>query len=145
MGVNPIVWLHEAALRADHPAMRAAGPHATAVHVWDDAQLQRAGYSLKRLVFIYECIAALNITLLRGDTVAVLSALKPDPLYVPACSAPWLEPAIAALQAANVSVMRVADVPFVPEKRGHDPKRFFQYWQRAEKYAFTPATETLPL
>ena len=66
---DSLIWLHEDALCASHPVFSAAPSVCEAVFVWDDAYLQHAHYSLKRLVFLYETLCELPVTIIRGHTL----------------------------------------------------------------------------
>jgi len=133
----PILWLHEEALRISHPVFTAAGEGTRAIFIWDDAYLRARNYSLKRLVFIYECLCALPVEIVHGDMTAVLQTLAPERVFVPAASAPPLKETIANAT-ARMQVMHVPDIPFVTIAREGAMRRFFPYWNKAEKTAFMP-------
>jgi hypothetical protein len=136
-----LIWLHEDALRADHPVFLAAGGSAPSVFVWDEAYWRECGYSFKRLVFLYETLCELPCAIYRGpmrqtllDLIAKHGALA---LFVPETPNPALQEVIAAL-AGHTSVTIVPDEPFVLLKKEPRLSRFFNYWKSAEKLAFTP-------
>lgn len=133
---NPVIWLHTEALRADHPVFTSAPKDARAVYVWDDAALKKAGYSLKRLVFIYETLAELPVEILSGDTASVLAELAPDKLYVPFSPLPYVADVIDALGGIEVETIKEPPFATVPEDIPY--KRFFKYWNKAEKTALQP-------
>lgn len=132
---EPIIWLHEDALRQSHPVFKAAPPNARAIHIWDDAYLQAAGYSLKRLVFIYETLCALPLDIIRGDMAAVLSDSSIGDIYVPLSSNPAVEKIIEAVSREKKLTV-VEQEAFVTISKPKDFTRFFQYWGKAEKNAF---------
>ena len=139
--MKKLVWLHEDALRADHPAVIEAGADAELFFIWDADYLQAMDYGFKRLVFIYETLCELPITILQGDTVTVLSelveSLQPGAIYIPATPNPELQQRIQQL-ANRYNVIVVEDVPFVSMNKEPDIKRFFRYWNKAKKIAMQP-------
>lgn len=133
-----LIWLHEDALSATHPVFNEAG-EADAVFIWDDAYFQKWGHSMKRLMFLYETLCELPVTLYRGDTIETLNALmtekNADTLYVPHSINPDFQQVMAALKTDH-SVKIVKDAPFaIPKKELGGPKRFFQYWKKVQKSA----------
>jgi hypothetical protein len=132
---EPIIWLHEDALRITHPVFTAAPQGTRVIHIWDDSYLRNASYSLKRLVFIYETLSALPLEILRGDTLEVLRECNASMLYVPATINPAFKTIIDAVS-REIQVRLVADEPFVTLAKPKDYTRFFQYWGKAEKSAF---------
>lgn len=132
---NSLVWLHEESLRANHKVFEVAPKGSKAVFVWDDNYFREANYSLKRLVFIYETLCELPVDIIRGETVCSLSELMPSSIYVPASSNPRITTLIERLKSAT-TVNVVNDDPFVQIDESLDFKRFFKYWNLAEKTAF---------
>ncbi|PZP85939.1 MAG: hypothetical protein DI582_04395 [Azospirillum brasilense] len=131
----PLILLHDEALRATHPVFAAAPEGCRAVFAWDDAYFQKAGYSLKRLVFMYETLCELPVDLLHASAWDVVQHLAPGRLYIPAASNPLLLGMIDTLRPlAPVTI--VAEEPFVTIRKPIDARRFFQYWKKAEKTAF---------
>lgn len=132
-----IILLHEEALRTTHPVFTAAPTDARAFYVWDDAYFQRMGYSLKRLVFIYETLCALPIKIVQGNTASVVRALAPSAVFMPVAHTPALVQLLEPLHSV-CAVHIIADEPFVTLKSGADYRRFFHYWNKAQKTAFLP-------
>jgi hypothetical protein len=132
---EPIIWLHEDALRITHPVVKAAPATARVIHIWDDAYLKNAGYGLKRLVFIYETLRTLPIEIIRGDTRDVLQKSGAGAFYIPASNTPFIKKIVDELSSNN-NVTIIADEPFVHIAKPRDFNRFFQYWGKAEKSAF---------
>ena len=129
-----LYWLHEDALRAEHPVLQEARSEDTLCFVWDDAHLEAMGYSFQRLVFIFETLAELGVTIFRGKTDEVLlrqaQQLGTNSLQVPDTPNPALQDIIAALR-SELHVEVIADKPFVILKRPPDLRRFFRYWKSA--------------
>lgn len=131
----PLIWLHEEALRLSHPAFKAAPNGTKAIYVWDDAYFRQANYSLKRLIFIYETLCELPVDIIRGNTLDVIHEFAPPTLYIPATNNPLILDIIASLE-QTVSLKIVEDEAFVVIKKPSEFRRFFQYWNKAEKRAF---------
>ena len=131
----PLIWLHEEALRITHPVFKTIPNCSKAIYIWDDAYFRQANYSLKRLIFMYETLCELPIEIIRGSTLEVLRELKPSILYVPKTNNPLIEKIIDDLKSA-IPVQVVEDEAFVIIKNQADFRRFFQYWNKAEKTAF---------
>jgi hypothetical protein len=129
-----LVWLHEDALRRSHPCVLAAGEHATCVHVWDNAYLQAANYSLKRLVFLYETAAEAGIEVLRGDSVVTLLRHPATHVWIPYSPNPFIRAVAEQLQ-THKRVTLVEDEAFVHLRPSTVHTRFFAYWRQAEKTA----------
>jgi hypothetical protein len=73
---RPIVWIHGDCLSPYGPALTAY-PGAPAIWVWDDALLEEWRISLKRIVFIYECLLDLPVVIRRGDVATESSGIRP--------------------------------------------------------------------
>lgn len=131
----PLIWVHEEALRMTHPVFKVAPERTKAIYVWDDDYFRQANYSLKRLIFIYETLCELPIDIIYGKTLDVMRELAPSILYVPATNNPLLLTIIASLETI-VPVKIVEDEAFAVIKKPAEFRRFFQYWNKAEKSAF---------
>lgn len=129
-----VIWLHEDALRREHPVFAAAPQRTPAIHIWDDARLREAGYSLKRLIFLYETVSELGIAVLRGETRQVLESFAAETIYVPESPDPAIR---RCLEGFAKKVVWVAEEPFVVLKGEQLYPRFFRYWSRAERLAMS--------
>lgn len=132
---GPLIWLHEEALRITHPVFKTAPIGTKAVFVWDDNYFKSGGYTLKRLIFIYETLCELPIDIIHGHTKDVIQKLAPSTLYIPASNNPLLINIIASLE-VTLPIKIVEVEPFVIIKKPSEFHRFFQYWKKAEKTAF---------
>lgn len=130
-----IIWLHDEALRLSHPVFSAAPVSAKAIFIWDDAYLRQSNYSLKRLVFIYETLSALPIEILHGDTLTILGQISASSLYVPYSHNSFVQSIMHDL-AKIKEVHFIKDEPFVKISHDTEFRRFFSYWNKAEKSAF---------
>lgn len=137
--MSGIIWLHEDALRADHPVFAEADSETPAWFVWDEAYLREMDYGFKRLLFIYETLIELPVTVVRGGLLPSLSTLAQQNggrIWVPETPNPYLIRTTERLaEVHDVSV--IEDVPFVRLPREPDLKRFFRYWNLARKPALT--------
>jgi len=141
--MSALIWLHEDALRGDHPVFKAAGEDAEAVFVWNDAYFKSEGYSLKRLVFIYELLADLNVTCIQGETAQVLEGYSQGrDIFIPETPNPYFKAIISELR-DNHNVTVAADVPLVIVPDDVDLRRFFRFWNKAKKSALSPSVGPL--
>ena len=140
--MTALIWLHEDALRQDHPVYSAAGEDIISCFFWDEDYLKEMDYGFKRLVFIYETLCELPVTILHDSTVEGLIRLAEnkscEKIYIPATPNPLLQKIIADLQHL-LPVTVVEETPFVSLTKDLDAKRFFHYWKKAKKLAMQPS------
>ena len=135
-----LIWLHEEALRADHPVF-AAGSGATALFCWDVDYMAAADIGLRRQIFIYESLLELDVTIIRGVASQVLPlVLRRDQvkqLYVPDTPNPLIRQELSKVTdaVAGLAVELVSDRPFVQLAATPNLGRFFRYWNKARKQA----------
>ena len=139
---KPLLWLHTDSLNPEMPMLRkhAGSP---AVFIWDTEWLATSRISLKRLVFLAECLQEMpgTVALRAGDPATelraaaqasgatyILSQRTPDPRLQAA--ARLLEP--------DLPVIWVDPPPFINGTRPFELKRFSRYWQRAQSSAMQP-------
>lgn len=70
---QPIIWVHGDCLNPLSPAWQRY-PQAAAIWVWDDQLLIEQKISLKRILFIYECLLELPVNIRRGDVAQEVNA-----------------------------------------------------------------------
>ena len=141
--MTDLVWLHEDALRADHPVFRSAGDEVRCVFVWDEDYLKQMDYGFKRLLFIYETLLELGCDILRGnlrDCLIQQARQSGGRLLIPATPNPVLGEVIQQLE-ADIDIEVVADTAFVVIAKEPDLARFFRYWNTARKSAFIPGDD----
>ena len=135
-----LVWLHEEALRADHPVF-AAVPGAKALFCWDIDYMAAADIGLRRQIFIYESLLDLDVTIIRGAASKVLplvaQRVQATRLCVPDTPNPLIRKELTNVKAAlaGIAVELVSDRPFVQLAAKPDLGRFFRYWNKARKQA----------
>ncbi len=135
---TPIIWVHGDCLDPRGPALMAY-PGAPALWVWDDALLEEYRISLKRIVFLYECLLELPVTIRRGDVAAevlafaaehradgIVTAESPSPRFRTICE--------HMRRTLPVAVLPIT--PFLAYAGKLDLRRFSRYWATAEPYAF---------
>ncbi|NJL92578.1 MAG: deoxyribodipyrimidine photo-lyase [Anaerolineae bacterium] len=133
-----LIWVHGDCLSPHNPALLAQ-PSAPALWVWDEALLASYGVTLKRIVFIYECLLELPVHIRRGEVATellhfaeehgathILTTGSPSPRFAEICAR--LE------QRYPVEVL--PGPPFLSGGGRYDLKRFARYWARAQHHAF---------
>jgi hypothetical protein len=137
---KPIVWVHGDCLSPKNPALQEY-PDAPAIWVWDDALLEEWNISLKRIVFIYECLLELPVTIRRGDVVKEVVAFAQehgaDGVVTVESPSPRFEMICNAIQdTSSLEVEVCLPEPFVNYDGYIDLKRFSRYWRVAQQYVF---------
>lgn len=135
---STIVWVHGDCLDPKGPAL-AAHPGAPAIWIWDDALLDEWGVTMKRLVFLYECLLELPVTIRRGDVAAELLAFAREHGATRIATADSPSPRFAAIRdevAASVPVEVLPVTPFLAYHGQLDLARFGRYWRVAQRHAF---------
>ena len=136
-----IYWVHEDALSLHHPALRSCTNTDSTCFVWDDTHLQAMDYSFQRLVFVYETLVEMNITVLRGRTIATLVAhahrVGADVVRVPDSPNPAIQSMVRELR-EHIPVEVIAAEPFVALERPPNLRRFFSYWKSARPQLMRP-------
>jgi len=129
-----IIWVNEDSLRLSHPVFSFSSVDIKAIFIWDDVYFKEAGYSLKRLVFIYETLCELPIQIIRGDTIAILKDYDLCLLYIPESINLFIRDIINQLP-ETIEINIIEGEPFVCLPRQTQYGRFFQYWNKVEKTA----------
>jgi hypothetical protein len=135
--MSALIWLHEDCLRAGHNLF-AHAPDGRAVFIWDDAHMTAMHYGLKRRVFIYETLCQLPVEIYVGGIAASLAQLAGDGQDIITGKTP--NPALKHIMQTlrqNRKVSAIADAPFVQMDSPPDLRRFFKYWNKAKKHAFS--------
>lgn len=138
---RPLVWLTLDSASATGPAA-AAHPDAPQIFVLDDRWLAAERPALKRLVFLWECLAGVpGLEIQIGDPGEILparaGALGCDGLAVTDTPCPHVRAAADA--AARSLPVVVHEWPvFCDRSRVTDLGRFSRYWQKASRSAMQP-------
>ena len=138
---RPLLWVHTDSLNPKSPMFQ-AHPDAPSIFIWDAAWLLEERITLKRIVFIAECLVEMpgTVELRSGDLAAelLLAAQTSGADYILAQRTP--DPRLQAAAAATMFHLPVVwydPPPFVECPRAFDLKRFSRYWQRAQSSAMT--------
>ncbi len=130
-----LFWMHGDGLRQ--------ASSAPALFVFDLSVLRRYRITLKRLVFLYECLLELEVDIERGDVLACLrQRLRRDGLSQVATTdspAPGFIKICRQLEAeANLNIL--TEPLFLEEPAGGmDLARFSRYWQKVKASAMAPS------
>jgi deoxyribodipyrimidine photo-lyase len=138
---RPLVWITRDAASAVGPAA-AAFPEAPRVFVLDPAWLAAERPALKRLVFLFECLADIpDLLVVEGPPAEVLpaaaAALDCDGVAVAWTPCPR-DCAAARDLAATLPVTVVDEPHFCDRSRVDDLRRFSRYWQKVRDSALRP-------
>ena len=130
-----IVLLHEKSLRIPNTIIERLTEETKVIYVWDDEYYKNRGYSLKRLVFIYESLCTLPVQILRGNAAEILTSFNPKKVLIPFTADTGLTKMSENLSRRfNVEIIK--DDLFCEVNFDFETKRFFKYWKRAEKTVF---------
>ncbi|GAC1343886.1 MAG: hypothetical protein NVS2B12_40310 [Ktedonobacteraceae bacterium] len=135
-----LVWVNDDSLATGGPAL-AAHPQASPIFVFDEAMLENAGWTLKRIAFVYECLLEISgIEIHTGSPVEILTALlaqrkeqsgEPIALATTISVDPRLQHITSAL-ARRVPIRLYEIEPYVRDARVRDLRRFSRYWNDVE-------------
>lgn len=135
---KPIIWIHGDCLSPQNPALQEY-PDAPAIWVWDDALIEEWQLSLKRIIFIYECLLELPVVIRRGDVAKEVLAFAKEHNAKTVVTVDSPSPRFDAIcneieRSVELEVFEVE--PFFDYDGYIDLKRFSRYWKVAEKYVF---------
>lgn len=137
---NPVLWIHGDNLNPHNPAFRAF-PAAPAIWVWDDALLQQSRISLKRVLFIYECLLELPLVIRRGEVATevlrFVAEHGADGVVTVASPSPGFKRRWRRIQQA-LPAAALPDAPFAAPSSPLDLRRFSRYWRKVEHLAMQP-------
>ena len=132
---DAIVWVHIDSLSPTNPALT-ANTDAPAVFVFDDSYLTARKFSLKRIVFIYECLLEMNVTIRRGDTAAQVLGFAQEHGATRIITTESVDPHLKAIyesvRKGQPEGSRLEFAPVEPfaaiDNSRLDLKRFTRYW-----------------
>jgi deoxyribodipyrimidine photo-lyase len=148
-----IIWLHDECLHPQSPVLM-AHPQATPIFIFDETELEQAGWSLKRIAFLYESLLEIpKIQIYLGSPVEVLTNLQRQRseqlgqavifATMPAISPHLREQMRELAEIAPVYFYQFE--AFAPMGVVRDLRRFSRYWERAEYAVLSRATDTKKL
>lgn len=120
--MKTVVWMHEDGLR---PLL----PGTPSIFVFAEK-----GHSLKRIVFLYECLLELEVVIAKGDVVTLVRKFAAEQ-GASRIVTTFTECPLITAQARELGAEMVNDDPFVAAAGPFDLKRFSRYWQRVERKA----------
>ncbi len=133
-----IVWVHGDCLSPTNPAL-AAYQDAPAIFVFDEALIASWRLSLKRIVFIYECLLEMPVVIRKGDVAEQLTRFaerhEARRIVTTPSPSPRFKEICAALQ-QKFELEIIASEPFLDYSGKLDLARFSRYWQTAKKHLF---------
>lgn len=135
---QPFVWVHEDALRQSHPVFSAAKNSKASIFVWDNTYFKSQGYTAKRLLFIYECLLEMDVQIIKGETLEVLTAFCEGEIFTAATPNPFFLDIIAKIEKNASRVTRIEDEPFSQIPYDADLGRFFKFWNKGRKSIMKP-------
>lgn len=130
---RPIVWLHGDNLSPYSPALTTS-VSAPALWVWDDTLLARAQISLKRILFLYECLLELPVAIRRGNVATEVLQFAAEQGADGVITNDSPAPGFAAIRRQleqTLPVVVLAEAPFATPPAGIDLRRFSRYWRKA--------------
>ncbi len=135
---RPLVWLTLDSVSPRSPAATAY-PDSPRVHVIDSVWLRRERPTLKRLVFLFECLADVSgVEVIVGDPRTVIperaAAHGCDGVSLADTPCPLVRAAVAEM-AARLPVEVRAWPTFCDRSRVTDLGRFSRYWQQVKRSA----------
>jgi hypothetical protein len=138
---NVIAWIHGDNLNPHQPALTEYGD-IPAIFVWDDDLLDEWGISFKRIVFMYECLLELPVTIRRGDVAEQVQHFADEHHATRIVTAPSPSPRFRwikeRLEEAGYTVVVLEQPQFVQVHGYIDLKRFSRYWKQVKKQALSP-------
>lgn len=140
VGSGTLIWVHEEALRDDHPAYQRAPDGTRRIFIWDANDFEARAYSLKRLVFIHECLQDMKVEVIAGDTEAVLKSFPSQRVITAATPDPARRALISRISDHHV-IDELADDPLASIPSNTDMGRFFRFWNRARKSVMSLSSE----
>ena len=138
-----IVWVHGDNLSPRNPAL-AAHSGSPAIFVFDDEYLKTQKISLKRVMFLYECVMELPVTIRRGDVAEQILAFAAENGATRIVTVDSVSPRFGAIRdtlrkrvqsPAHLEVM--PSEPFVSYQGKLDLKRFSRYWSAIRDLAMS--------
>ena len=129
-----LFYIHDKALGNDCSIFFRTNSETKAVFIWDDYYFKQRGYSLKRLVFIYETLCSMPVDIIYGTTGDVINMLAPKKIITSFT-------ADLPIQKIFKDISKQFELEFVyqPSFSHIDDsiefKRFFKYWNKARKSA----------
>ncbi len=139
--MSVLIWVHSDCLDPHSSALQQYA-NRPAAFVFDEDLLAHYHLSLKRIVFMYECLLEIpDIQIRKGDVLAeLLNALQEhdcERIATVASVAPYFAQIVAGLRQQNIAVEILPAPAFVKlspsDEERLDLKRFSRYWQQVKR------------
>ena len=136
--IRPVIWVHEDALSQSHPVFSAAKNAKAVLFIWDNEYFQSQGYTVKRLLFIYECLLEMDVQIIKGNTLEVLSDFCEGEIFTASTPNPYFLDIIEQMGERSSKVTLVEDDPFSQIPQDEEMERFFRFWNKGRKSIMKP-------
>jgi len=139
-----LVWVHGDGMNPEGPVL-SAYPDAPSVWVWDEELLESYDISLKRLVFLYESLLELPVTIRRGDVAEQIIEVATENDAKVIATTPSPSPrfdAIVKKLEERFEVQVWPEAPFIAPQKPLNLGSHAKYWWPTKSQAFQ-TTESL--
>ena len=126
-----LFWLHDESLSVPAAAKR----DDLLVFFWHSDYFSQQAWSLKRLVFIYETLCSLPVTIYAGEPTRLLQALKREHTFSDIMVQRPFDPLLTVQlnQVEQTHPLNLYNAPSMMDNSQIKPcKRFYAYWQQIE-------------
>lgn len=133
--LRELIWVHDKALNKELIVQQNPDEQSRALFIWDDNYFQNSAYSLKRLIFIYETLCQMPLTIVKADTFDLIKSLAPAKIktfYTADTSIKQMIDKLSSIYEVEI----IKPKSFVSITSSHEFKRFFTYWNSAKNTAF---------
>ena len=130
-----LIWLHEEMLRLEHPIFEVANSNAHTFFIWDEKHFINASVNFERLVFIYETLLELPVTIYQGDARDIISKLSykfgVTEVFTPDAKSIALRRLFEKLK-YTVDLNVIEETKLFRYDEEIEYMRFFQFWRAIE-------------
>jgi hypothetical protein len=121
-------WMHEKALKQTTKENQP-------IFIWDESYFKNRGYSLKRLVFIYETLCEMDAEIIKAPLFEAIKFFKPKKIKTIFTTDTVIR-GITEKLSLEYEVEVIEPKPFIKIEDKEEFNRFFKYWNEAKKSAF---------
>jgi hypothetical protein len=133
-----VVWIHGDGLSPTNPAL-AAYQGAPAIFVFDEALIASSQVSLKRIVFMYECLLEMPVVIRKGDVGEQITRFAEEHGARRMVTTPSPSPRFKSIcdQLQQKFKLEIVEgEPFLDYSGKLDLARFSRYWATAKEQLF---------
>lgn len=138
---SPIIWVNGDNLNPNARVFL-ENPDTPAIFVFDDNLLSQWNISFKRIVFMYECLLEMPVTIRRGNVLEEISKFmienQADHIVTMMSPSPRFWQITEQLEKQiehQIPVRILSENSLVDTDYHFDLKRFSRYWRKAKPYA----------